>query len=144
MTLDPNRLAALLPLGGLAFGHKGAGLASIMEVLCAVMTGSPNCVQLLSMGGPDFATPRRLGHFFLVVDPDRFVPRAVYDAGMAAYLASLRGAPAKPGRSVMAPGDREWAVETERNRLGIPLAPQQQAAFDGLADDLGVPRLANL
>lgn len=141
MTTDPHRLAALFPLGGLDYGHKGAGLASIMEILSAVVTGSPHCTELLTMAGPDFTTPRRLGHFFIVIDPDRFVPRPVYDAGMAAYLASIRGAPAREGKRVMAPGDREWAVEIERSRDGIPFAPPQRTAFDALADELGVARL---
>ncbi|MBZ9938332.1 Ldh family oxidoreductase [Mesorhizobium sp. BR1-1-16] len=140
-TTEPLRSAALLPLGGLGFGHKGAGLASLMEILSAVMTGMPHCADLLGMVGPDQSTPRRLGHFFIVIDPERFVPRAVYDAGMAAYLASIRAAPARPGKAVMAPGDREWKVEVERSRDGIPLAPGLRLAFDALADELGVERL---
>lgn len=143
-TVEPSQAAALLPLGGLGFGHKGAGLASVIEVLSAVMTGAPHCTDLLGMVGPDLATPRRLGHFFIVIDPDRFVPRALYDAGMAAYLGSIRGAPARAGKKVMAPGDREWAVEIERSRDGIPVAPALRLAFDALADELGVARLASV
>ena len=140
-TTEPMDSAALLPLGGIGFGHKGAGLASVMEIVSAVMTGMPHCADLLGMVGPDDTTPRRLGHFFIVIDPERFVPRAVYDLGMAAYLGSLRAAPAQPGKSVMAPGDREWKVEIERSRDGIPFAPALKVAFDAIAADLDIAPL---
>lgn len=140
-TVEPLESAALLPLGGLAFGHKGAGLASVMEILSAVMTGMPHCADLLGMVGPDWTTPRRLGHFFIVIDPERFVPRALYDAGMAAYLANLRASPARDGKSVMAPGDREWKVEAERSANGIPVAPALKEAFDTLAGELSIAPL---
>ncbi len=143
-TTEPMQSAALLPLGGLGFGHKGAGLASVMEIVSAVMTGMPHCTEILGMVGADQSTPRRLGHFFIVIDPERFVPRAVYDAGMAAYLASLRAAPARDGKSVMAPGDREWKVEIERSRDGIPVAPALKLAFDAIADDLAIAPLVLL
>ena len=34
MTTDPHRAAALLPLGGEAFGYKGAGLAGMADIFC--------------------------------------------------------------------------------------------------------------
>ena len=137
-TISPAETAALLPIGGASFGYKGAGLAGMLEILSAVMTGSPHCSALLAMTGPDLATPRRLGHFFIVIDPDRFVPRAIYDAGMAAYLGDLRATPNRPGATVMAPGDREWRVEAERLKNGIPVAPALRTSFAKLADELGI------
>ena len=130
MTIDAKAVAALMPIGGSSHGFKGASLAGIMEVLSAVLTGMAHGSRLLPMVGDDLATPRRLGHFFLVVDPEAFVPRAAYDSGMAAYLTDLRASPAKPGRRVMAPGDREWATEDYRRAIGIPLAPALLAEFE--------------
>ncbi|MCX5496613.1 Ldh family oxidoreductase [Kaistia dalseonensis] len=144
ITRQPAEAAALLPIGGLHFGFKGAALASMLEILSAVMTGSPHCTELLGMVGPDWSTPRRLGHFFIVIDPARFVPRPLYDAAMAAYLADIRAARARPGTSVMAPGDREWKVERERSANGIPVAEALAIAFDNLAAELAVPPLAYL
>jgi LDH2 family malate/lactate/ureidoglycolate dehydrogenase len=136
MTTDPAQVAALLPLGGMRFGFKGAGLAAAMEVVSAALTGMGHCSRLLPMAGEDMATPRRLGQFYVVIDPDRFVPRAVYEAGIAAYLADLRAVPARPGTRVMAPGDREWATLEERSTRGIPVAPALLAEFRGIARDL--------
>ena len=140
-TIDPAQSDALLPLGGTVFGYKGAGLASMIEILCAVMTGSPWCSRLPSMKGPDFSTPRRLGHFFLVIDYRRFVSQPVYEAGMHGYLHDLRSQPAKPGRKVMAPGDREWSMMEQRAQRGIPVMRRLREELDCLAADLGIERI---
>jgi ureidoglycolate dehydrogenase (NAD+) len=139
-TLDPSASAALLPLGGLLYGYKGAALASMAEVLSAVLTGMPHCSRLLGMAGPDFSTPRHLGHFFIVIDPQRFVSPERFRLAMATYLQDLRSQPARPNTRVMAPGDREWAIEAERARLGIPISAPLAEAFDVLADQLGIAR----
>lgn len=140
-TIDPDRSAALLPLGGIRYGYKGAALAAVAEVLSAVMTGMPHCSELLGMAGPDFSTPRHIGHFFILVDPKRFVPPQVYDAAMHAYLRDLRSQPHKPGASVLAPGDREWATQVTRKHLGIPISGALAQQFDQLADHLKISRL---
>lgn len=144
VTQVPFHSAALLPLGGVNYGYKGAALASMVEVLSAVMTGMPHCSRLLGMAGPDFATPRRLGHFFIVFDPRRFVSAEVYDQAMEAYLGDLRAIKGRNDTKVMAPGDREWAVEADRQLHGIPVADQLKIDLDELADSLGVVRLEYL
>jgi LDH2 family malate/lactate/ureidoglycolate dehydrogenase len=140
-TIDPAESNALLPVGGTVFGYKGAGLASMIEILCAVMTGSPHCSRLPAMKGPDLSTPRRLGHFFLVIDYRRFVSAQIYEAGIHAYLHDLRSQPAKTGRRVMAPGDREWSIMEERKQRGIPVMSHLREEFDRLSDKLKIKRL---
>ena len=140
-TIDPSQSDALLPLGGMLYGYKGAGLASMIEILCAIMTGSPYCSQLPPMKGPDFSTPRQLGHFFLVIDHKRFVSPQIYEAGIRAYLRDLRNQQAKAGRKVMAPGDREWAVMQERKHRGIPIMTHLREELDLLSDNLGIERI---
>lgn len=140
-TLDPEYSAALLPLGGIQYGYKGAGLAAMAEVLSAVLTGMPHCGRILPMGGADLSTPRHLGHFFLVIDPRRLVAPKVYERGVHAYLSDLRSQPARANTRVMAPGDREWSIEEQRERQGIPLGDSLRQQFEELADRLRIPRL---
>jgi len=140
-TLDPEQSAALLPIGGIRYGYKGAALASVAEILSAVMTGMPHCSRLLSMAGPDFSTPRHLGHFFIVIDPARFIPTAIYEAAMRAYLSDLRSQPTREGGKLMAAGDREWQVEAERREHGIPISESLAQGFDKLAAELHITRL---
>lgn len=135
VTTDPASVAALLPIGGQSHGFKGAALASMIEVLSAVMTGMAHCSRLLPMVGDDMSTPRRLGHFFIVINPDAFVSRAAYGAGMAAYLSDIRSSPAKPGTVVMAPGDREWACADRRAATGVPMSRNLVAEYLDIARD---------
>jgi len=131
-TLDPAAAAMLLPLGGLGFGFKGAALAGVATVLSAALQGTKLDHEMIRMvGTDDISTPRNMGHFFLAIDPARFGGQAVFAAGMAAYLAALRAVPGHGEEPVMAPGDREWRVEAERERDGIPV-DIETAAFLGL------------
>jgi LDH2 family malate/lactate/ureidoglycolate dehydrogenase len=141
VTLDPAQVAALLPIGGKSYGYKGAALASMMEVLSAVFTGMAHCSRLIPMVGEDMSTPRRLGHFFIVINPEAFVSREAYDHGMAAYLADIRQSAAAAGRSVMAPGDREWHCAEQRANYGIPMSPALVAEYQKIADELGITEL---
>jgi ureidoglycolate dehydrogenase (NAD+) len=143
-TIDPDRSAALLPLGGIRYGYKGAALASVVEVLSAIITGMPYCSRLPAMVGPDLASHRRLGHFFIVIDPRRFISSEIYVAAMKDYLHDLRTQAGRQGMKVMAPGDREWTVEEDRQLHGIPVGEQLKIDLDELADRLGVDRLPYL
>jgi len=132
-TRDPRAVGMLLPLGGADFGFKGAALAGVATLFSAVLQGAALDHEMIRMvGGDDMTTPRGMGHFVMAIDPAFFGGAAVFAEGMRRYLAALRAAPARPGEAVMAPGDREWRVEAERARDGIPLDPDT-AAFLGLA-----------
>ncbi len=134
---DPTLVEMLAPLGG-EFGFKGAGLAGLVEILSAVLSGMQLSFDLLPMNGPDFATPRGVGAFVMAMKPGAFVPDDVFKAGMRRYLEVLRSSPAREGSKVMAPGDREWLVAEERDRQGIPLDPATQDAFARLAQRYGL------
>ena len=131
VTRDAEAARMLLPLGGEGFGFKGAALAGVATIFAAVLQGAMLDHAMIPMvGGADMATPRGMGHFVMAIDPAFFGGRAAFLDGMRAYLAGLRAAPAREGAEVMAPGDREWRVERERARSGIPLDPET-AAFLG-------------
>ena len=114
-TTDPDEADMLLPLGGAEYGYKGAALAGVATLFSALLTGTTLDTDFIPMyGGDDISTPRNMGHFVLVIDPDKFIGRALFGAMITRYLAGLRSAPLRPGAErVMAPGDREW---TERAR----------------------------
>lgn len=142
-TLDPMAAEMLAPLGG-AFGFKGAGLSSVAEILSAVLSGMKLSTELLPMGGPDKSTPRGLGAFVLAIRPDAFVDADTFQGGMRRYLAALRASPTRPGGTVMAAGDREWAEWERRAAGGIPIDPATVAAFARLAERYGLDPLPEL
>jgi LDH2 family malate/lactate/ureidoglycolate dehydrogenase len=129
-TTDASLAQMLIPLGGADYGFKGAGLAGLVTILSSMLTGAALDPAMLPMTGTeDFATPRNVGHFCLALDPDRFVGRSTYDALMTQYLAALRASPIRSGTSSLAPGDREWKVEAERAKTGIPVDHETAAAL---------------
>ncbi|WP_163559117.1 Ldh family oxidoreductase [Halomonas sp. NO4] len=144
VTRTPREVAALLPLGGSDFGFKGAGLGGMVEVLSSTLSGMLNGFRLLPMGGPDFATPRGVGHFFLAMQPEAFVESDAFAAGLRDYLADLRAQPAQEGSEVLAPGDREWRCLACRDVEGIPLDSANQVAYAALAERFGLRPLAPL
>jgi len=132
-TTNPHLADMLLPLGGVDYGYKGAGLAGVATLFSALLTGTTLDPDFIPMyGGGDVSTPRNMGHFLLVIDPDKFVGREMFLSLMGRYLESLRAAPLRPGAErVMAPGDREWTEKARRDAEGIPLDPDS-VAFLGL------------
>lgn len=136
-TQDADAAAMLAPVGA-GFGFKGAGLAGMAEVFAAALTGMRLSPEILPMGGPDFATPRGLGAFVLAIDPDGFIGAEIARQTMARYLEALRASPARPGTTVLAPGDREWAEAERRRAHGIPIDPATLIAFERLSARYGV------
>ena len=139
-TEDPAAVEMLAPLGA-AFGFKGAGLAGLVEIFSAVLTGMRLSFDILPMGGPDFSTPREMGAFVMALKPEAFAPGDVFQAGMKRYLATLRGSAPRAGGRVMAPGDREWGEAARREAAGVPLDPATAEAFARLAAryDVAIP-----
>lgn len=140
-TRDPDATEMLAPLGA-AFGFKGAGLAGLVEILSAVLSGMRLSFEILPMAGPDLSTPREMGAFVLAIRPDAFIERSAFDAGMDRYLHQLRGSRPVEGGRVMAPGDREWAEARRRELDGIPIDPETRDAFLALGSrfQLAVPK----
>jgi LDH2 family malate/lactate/ureidoglycolate dehydrogenase len=129
-TIDAERALVLSPVGG-AFGYKGAGLAGLVEILSAPLTGMKLSTELVPMYAESTGVPRDMGGFALAMNPEAFVSAEIYGAIIARYLANLRSAvPAEDAAlKPMAPGDREWAAEAERLANGVPVDPDSIAAF---------------
>jgi len=136
-TDDPERAEMLAPVGG-ELGYKGAGLAGLVEILSAVLSGMRLSPELAPMAGPDFSKPRMLGAFVMALAPAAFLPEDVFQDGMERYLEQLRDSPARAGQSVLAPGDREWAEADRRAVHGIPIDPETEKAFARLASRYGI------
>jgi LDH2 family malate/lactate/ureidoglycolate dehydrogenase len=137
-TEDPDAAVMLAPLGG-AYGYKGAGLAGLVEILSAVFTGMTTSLDMLSMVGPDLATPRRMGAFVMAIRPDAIIDAASFRAGMQSYLATLRTSPVRAGVTVLAPGDREWVEAARRDVEGAPIDPETERAFHDLSARYNIP-----
>ena len=133
-TQSADGAAALRPLGGLDYGHKGYGLALVVELLCGPLHGNLWGPQI----GPmytELARPRRIGAFMIALDPMRFAGGPAF-AGIVEQMA--RALAAEPGAPMM-PGDPELAVQRERLAHGIPVEPGLRVEMQRCSDELQVP-----
>ena len=138
MTTNPHESDALLPLGGSSYGYKGAALAGLCELFGSMLSGMAFSHQLLTFHGADMSTKRHLGHFFIVFKPDAFIDPELFSQQMNTYLADLRSQDSSPGHKVMAPGDREWMVQSERSAYGIPVDPVLMKRFDDFSAQFNI------
>jgi ureidoglycolate dehydrogenase (NAD+) len=129
-TTDAHAAASLNPAGG----YKGYGLGMMVEVLCGLLADGPAAKELLPMFTSPIEARRRISHFFLALDVERFVPGERFRARLQALVDAIR-AMAPMQASVMVPGDPEKRAAVERARDGIPAA---QALLDAFAE-VGVP-----
>ena len=114
----PARAHALTPLGGPDYGHKGYALALMIDLLCGPLNGNPYGPHIPPMFS-ELDTPRRLGAFFIVIDPLRFAGGPALGAAVAAMASALAAEPGSPRM----PGDPELAHEAQRTVDGIPVEP---------------------
>jgi ureidoglycolate dehydrogenase (NAD+) len=132
-TLDADAAAAVVPLGGAGYGHKGYALALVVDLLCGPLLGNPYGPHIPPMFEA-LDQPRRLGAFFIALDPERFAGGAVFAAQVEAMARDLA---AEPGAPKM-PGDPELGVASERASNGVPIEPGLAQQFRSWSARLGV------
>jgi ureidoglycolate dehydrogenase (NAD+) len=132
-TTDANAAVAVTPLGGREYGHKGYALALVVDLLCGPLLGNPYGPHIPSMFHA-LDEPRRLGAFFIALDPEHFAGGAALAHGVEAMARDLAGEPGAP----MMPGDPELAVAAQRTRDGVPIEPQLAEQFRSWSARLGV------
>ncbi len=96
-------------------GHKGYGLAAMVEVLTGVLPGLPHPGRAPGARGP-------IGHCFAAVDPGRFCGPDEFKDGMDDLMDSLRACPPANGAEpVLVAGDPEYEAASRRDRHGISI-----------------------
>ncbi len=120
----------ILPVGGLDHGHKGYGLALMVESLTQALAGH---------GRADPAEGWGAGVYVQVYDPTAFAGADAFTRQTDWLAEACRGNPPRPGvEAVRLPGDGALARKRAALRDGVALYP---GIVDGLrtwADKLGV------
>lgn len=139
----PRELYALLPLGGAGEemgGHKGYGLATMVEILCAGLSSGAFLWALSGMERDGTPRPHRLAHFFLAVGVEAFVPLDEFKGTVGGILRELRGAAKAPGAErIYTAGEKGHAREERIRREGVPLTPSLQRELRQIGAELGLP-----
>ncbi len=131
---------ALFPLGGMGEttgGHKGYGLATFVEIFSAAFQDGTWLWGLTDTdeeGNPQFL---RIGHFFLAIDVEHFVPLPVFKRITGSMMRELRCSPRSPLEPrIYTAGEKEYYNTKRVREEGVEIPPGVQKALRELAAEL--------
>jgi ureidoglycolate dehydrogenase (NAD+) len=130
-TTDPREALSgfLLPIGG----HKGYGLALMVDLFAGLLSGAAYLTHVRSWVDVP-GEPQNLGHFFILLDTARLGTPDWLASRIADFCAILHGTPpADPHHPVLVPGEIELTRLERQRREGIALDPSVLAALERLA-----------
>jgi len=134
--------AAFLPLGGAGEemgGHKGYGLATMVEILSAALSGGAFLKDLLGVAPDGSRRPYMLGHFFLAIDIEHFVPLDVARRITGQIMRDLQNARKEPGRDrIYVAGEKEYEAQARVRAQGIPVNANLRRELQIMRDELGI------
>lgn len=131
--------AALLPLGGRGEthgGHKGYGLAIMVEILSSAFQNGPYLKQVSGVG---------MGHFFIAIDVSRFIPVETFSSVVGNIMRDLQNSRKEPGAErIYVPGEKEHISRQRRTAEGVPLSEELISQLDDMAKKLSIPDIRSL
>jgi L-2-hydroxycarboxylate dehydrogenase (NAD+) len=134
--------AALLPLGGAGEelgGHKGYGLGTMVEILSASLSGGSFMKDLLGFAPDGSRRPYMLGHFFLAIDIEHFIPLDLSRRITGQIMRNLQQSRLSAGEErIYVAGEKEYEMEQERREVGIPVNANLRRELQYMRDALGV------
>jgi len=127
----------ILPLGGEGedfSGHKGYGLALMVDVFSGVLSGAATGLAI----NADETRPN-VGHFFMALDPSAFRPIDDFKRDMDRLARELKDSPKAEGQSrIYVHGEKSFARTERHRREGIPMDPKVVESLKKMGSELGV------
>ncbi len=148
---DPDRIledmgraqAALLPLGGageLLAGYKGYDLATMVEILSASLCGGAFLKDLLGFAPDGSRRPYMLGHFFLALDIEHFVPLELSRRITGEIMRALQASRRAPGQDrIYVAGEKEYEKRAIVREQGVPVNQNLRQELQAMRDELQIP-----
>ena len=122
------------PIGG----HKGAGLAVLVEILTGLLGGRG---FLHGVQAPNLRTSKEQyeSQCCLVIDIERFMPLTEFRKRMTAFVGDLKGNPLAEGYTeILLPGERARRTQMQSLQNGVILEREVEAEFRAWAQRLSV------
>ncbi|GAE25967.1 (R)-2-hydroxyacid dehydrogenase [Halalkalibacter wakoensis JCM 9140] len=125
---------SVLPLGG----PKGYGISMFIDILAGVLTGAGFGKYVNNMYN-NWEEPQNVGHIFLAIDINRFMPIEFFKARMDQYITEIKEEPKAPGvDEIYIPGEIETRRSEERKEKGIDLPLKVAQELDEIGKRYGV------
>jgi len=136
-TTDPSRYpdeGAMMPMAG----HKGYGLALLVDALTGVLAGAATSDQIPSWLF-EMDRPNDVSHLFIAIDPSVFGGVPDYGARVEALLDRIHAAPLAEGaEEILHPGQLEWRRYDRAREQGLSLPSDVVASLDAAGQAAGV------
>jgi len=137
-----NRTASFLPLGGageLLAGYKGYGLGTMVEILSSALQSGAFLYGLTGVAPDGKTQPFRIGHFFLAINVEFFVPLEEFKANTGKILRDLRNSTKAPGQTrIYTAGEKEYEMSMLTASKGVELNVNLQKDVKWLQNELGL------
>jgi LDH2 family malate/lactate/ureidoglycolate dehydrogenase len=130
--------AALTPLGGIGEetgGYKGFGYSMVVEILSAALQDGSFMKELNGFDADHKPIPYPLGHFFVAIDPERFMGLEVFKKVAGTICRQIRSSKKAPGEDrIYTAGEKEYEAWQYRKEHGCPVPPSLQKAMVEMRD----------
>jgi LDH2 family malate/lactate/ureidoglycolate dehydrogenase len=121
----------IVPIGE----YKGYGMTLLIEVLAGLLSGAPYFAVAREQVD-DHVRQHGIGHFFMAIDPSRFLPIAHFKKAVRQMVKQTKASRRLEGvDEIFLPGEIEARRRQERLQHGIPLAASTVEKLRGLGRD---------
>ena len=118
--------ASLQPMGA----HKGYGLAVLVEILSAVITGAGMLSEIASWN-LDMSSVNNAGHAFIAIDIKQMISQEDFNNRISQVINELKNGPKAKGKDkIFLPGEMEWEKREKTVETGV------LEITDAIADNL--------
>ncbi len=144
ITDDPKKVqsggpGALMPLGGIDImrGYKGYGLAIMVEILCAALSGASH---LTDVGFPHEPKICDVSHFFMAININAFRPVIDFKKQLDEIITMLKESPKAAGHDrIYVAGEKEFEIAEYNSQNGIPVLKPVVDELVKNGNRLGIP-----
>lgn len=130
--------AALTPLGGLGEvtgGYKGFGYATVVEILSTALQDNDYMKMLNGVDENGKPKPILLGHFFIAINPAKFMGVEIFKKIAGSILRELRASTPAPGAErIFTAGEKEYLAWQYRKDHGCPVPVSLQKNMIDIRD----------
>lgn len=135
--------AALMPIGGmgeLMGGHKGYGLATMVEIFSAAFQNGAYLSMLHDTDHEGNTQFLRIGHFFQAINVENFIPVEDFKRITGSMMRELRASRKAQGQArIYTAGEKEYYNSLKIQAEGVEIAPGVQKALNRLVQELSLP-----
>jgi LDH2 family malate/lactate/ureidoglycolate dehydrogenase len=125
----------------LPMGHKGFGLAIMIEVLTGVLTGA-GILSQMGLWFKDTAIPINNGHFFMALDVKAFCDPEIFKKRIHQMIDELKSCPLSEGsEGIFMPGEIEFLKNQACRKNGISISLGVLRGLNEFASEIGIPKL---